>query len=95
MARFTVKANSVKDFEEAIKGVFSAIQKRQPKGIRYTLYRLSDGVTYLGLLELGEGVNNPLPELPEGQKFIESLQHWAAEPPARDQLTAIGLYQCL
>jgi len=31
MARFTVKANSVKDFEEAIKGVFSAIQKRHPK----------------------------------------------------------------
>lgn len=93
MARFTVKPNRVTEFEEAAKGVFSVVQKKQLKGIRYTLCRLSDGLTYLGLLKLGEGVNNPLPELPEGKKFIESLQNWTAEPPTRDQLTAIGWYQ--
>jgi hypothetical protein len=41
MARFTVKPNRVTEFEEAAKAVFSAVQNKQPKDIRYTLCRLA------------------------------------------------------
>ena len=75
--------------------MISAVQNKQPKGVRYTLCRLSDGITYLDLLELGEGVNNPLPELRERKKFLESVENWVAEPPIRDQLTVITAYQSL
>ena len=94
MARFTVKPNSISEFEQAAKGLFAAVQRSRPKGIiGYTLSRLSDGVTYLGLLELENGVNNPLPELPEGGEFLESLANWTTEVPARDQLSVIGSYR--
>jgi hypothetical protein len=49
----------------------------------------------VGLLELGEGVNNLLPELLEGKKFLESAENWLAEPHTRDQLTVIAAYQSL
>jgi hypothetical protein len=94
MARFKVKPSCANQFEEAAKGVFAAVRENQPKGIRnYVLCRLSDGFTYLGLLELHDGMSNPLLEMPEGKKFLESVQNWVAEAPVRDQLTSIGSYQ--
>jgi hypothetical protein len=93
MARFKVKSDSVKEFEDAVHRVFGVVEQKLPKGIRYTISRLSDGMTYVGLLELDEGVENPLPTLPEAKKFLESLGNWMAEPPVRDQLTAIGSYR--
>jgi hypothetical protein len=93
MARFKVKPERATEFEEAAKRLFADIQEKLPDGMRYTLGRLSDGVTYVGLLELDDGIENPLPGLPEGKKFLESLPTWAAEPPARDQLTVIGSYR--
>ena len=93
MARFRVKREKVKEFEEAAQRLFAAVQEKPPKGMRYTMCRLSDGVTYTGLLELDDGVDNPLPALPEGKKFLESLPNWTAEPPVRDQLTMIGVYR--
>ncbi len=93
MARFKVKPDSVREFEEAAKRLFAALERKLPKGIHYALCRSSDSVTYVGLLELDDGVDNPLPALPEGKKFLESLQNWIIEPPIRDQLTGIGSYR--
>lgn len=92
MARFKVKAEKAKEFEDAAEAVFKAVEKKRPKGVRYTLCRLSDGFTYLGLLELEDGIANPLPELPEGKKFLEGLQNWTVEPAIRDELTPVGSY---
>jgi hypothetical protein len=57
--------------------------------------RLSDGVTYAAMLELDDGVDNPLSALPVGKRFLERLPNWTAEPPVRDQLTVIGAYRFL
>jgi hypothetical protein len=96
MVRFKVKPSCVDQFEEAAKGVFAAARENRPKGVRnYVLCRLSDGHTYLALVELHDGLSNPLLEVPEGKKFLENVQNWVAEPPIRDQLTSIGSYQSL
>jgi hypothetical protein len=94
MARFKVKGGCIKEFEKAARRLFAGVREKRPKAIRYyTMCRLSDGITYLGLLELDDGANNPLPELPEGKNFQEDLANWIVEPPVRDQLTLIGSYQ--
>ena len=76
-----VKAAHVTDVEAAAKRMFAAIQQVQPQGIRYTSCRLSDGV------------DNPLPALPEFRAFQEGLKQWIAEPPTSEQLTVIGSYR--
>jgi len=93
MVRATVKAAQVTEVEAAVKRVFAALQHEQPQGIRYASCRLPDGVTYVVLLELDDGVDNPLPALPEFRAFQETLKNSMAEPPISDQLTVIGSYR--
>jgi RNA polymerase sigma factor (sigma-70 family) len=55
--------------------------------------RLPDGVTYLNPLQLEDGVQNPLPALPEGRQFQEKLKSWLAQPASSDSLTIVGSYR--
>jgi hypothetical protein len=85
MVRSNVKAENVQQVEAAVKRVFAAIERKQLKGIRYASCRLSDGVTYVALLKLDDGVDNPLPTLPEFREFQENLKNWIAESPIPDR----------
>jgi hypothetical protein len=92
-ARFKLKKESVADFEVTRDKILSALAQDQPKGIRYTWCKLSDGVTFLGLLELDDGVRNPLPDIPAGKEFLENIKHWVVEPPIREELSIVGSYE--
>jgi hypothetical protein len=72
MVRSKVKAKSVAEVEAAITKVFSAIERAQPAGVRYASSRLEDGVTFVALLELEGGVDNPLKALPAFVEFQET-----------------------
>lgn len=93
MARATVKATAVTDIEEAGRRVFEALEREQAQGFRYMTCRLPDGVTYLNVWELEDGVDNPLSNMPEARAFQEGLKAWVAEPPIYEQLTVVGSYR--
>jgi hypothetical protein len=93
MVRSKVKTENVGEVEAAVQRLFAAIQQAQPHGIRYASCRLADGVTYVATLELDDGVENPLPALPEFREFQANLKAWTAEPPIPEQLTVIGSYR--
>ena len=93
MVRSKVKATQVADVEAGIKHLFATLQQAQPEGIRYASRRLADGVTYVVLLEIDEGVDNPLPALPAFQAFQETLKISMVEPPTAEQLTVSGSYR--
>lgn len=92
MIRAIAKAEHTDDIDQSVRRMFAAVDKAQPKGIRYTSYRLPDGVTYVAALELSDGVENPLPAIPEFQEFQAGLGQWLAEPPAVEQLEVVGSY---
>jgi hypothetical protein len=50
-------------------------------------------VTSVAVLELDDGVDNPLPALPEFRAFQEHLKNWMAEPPISEPVTVIGSYR--
>lgn len=93
MVQARVKADQVAAIEEAGRRVYEALEREQVQGIRYTTCRFPDGVTYLNLLELDDGVDNPILDLPEGRAFQEGLKTWMAEPPDSQRLTVIGSYR--
>ncbi len=93
MVRSKMKAEHVTELEAAAKRLFTALQQARPNGIRYASCRLPDGVTYVAVLELEDGVDNPLPALPEFRAFQENIKNWMAEPPISEQLTVIGSYR--
>jgi hypothetical protein len=92
MLRAKVKAERVADVEAAVRTMFSAIEQAQPKGIRYASSRLSDGATFVILLGLEDGIENPLPSVPASREFQEDLKNWLAEPPIPEELTVVGSY---
>jgi hypothetical protein len=92
MLRAKVRAESVGDVDAAAKTMFAAIEQAQPAGVRYASCKLSDGVTFVVLLGLDEGIENPLATVPEFREFQENLKDWLAEPPIPEQLTVVGSY---
>ncbi|MEX5632169.1 hypothetical protein [Parafrankia sp. FMc2] len=88
-----MKADRAAETEAAVRSLFAALEEARPQGIRYTSCRLADGVTYVVLLQIEEGIDNPLPRMPEFLQFQENLKEWLAEPPVPDQVAVIGDYQ--
>jgi hypothetical protein len=93
MIRAKVKTESAADVEVAARRMFSAIEQARPRGVRYASCRLADGATFVILLDLEDGSENPLPTLPAFREFQDALTEWLAAPLLREQLTVIGSYR--
>jgi hypothetical protein len=93
MVQAKIKAESVTDVQAAAKNMFAAINAAQPEGIRCASCLLPDGETFVALLQVDDGVENPLPGLPEFREFIEGTEASRAEPPNVQPLTVIGSYR--
>lgn len=98
MVRSTIKAEHVTDVEAAFARVVVALEETQTKGVRYAVSRIDGdpgdgGVTFVALVHLDDGVDDPLPALPAFTEFQDGLQRWHAVPPTVEQLTVVGSYQ--
>jgi hypothetical protein len=91
--RAKVKEEHVAEAEAAVRRMFAAIEREQLEGIRYASVKLEDGATFLALLEVADGVENPLADLPEAQEFYGRLPDWYAEPPEVRPGTVVGSYR--
>jgi hypothetical protein len=60
-----------------------------------TLKSPSYGETFLALLELEEGVDNPLPGIAAAEEFQENLRNWVVEPPIWEELEVGGWYRSI
>jgi hypothetical protein len=92
MVRFTTTEANLGAVEAGIDSMITAISQAKPAGTRYTATKLADGVTFMLLLELAEGTDNPLPSIPEARAFQAQMPTWAKEPPAPQPLTVLGSY---
>ena len=93
MVRAKLKEEHVAEAEAAVKRMFAAIEREGLEGIRYASAKLEDGVTFLAMLEVEDGVENPLPGLPEAQEFYAQLPGWYVEPPEFGPVTLVGSYR--
>jgi len=93
MIRAKVEPTMVAEVEKAATSMFAAIEAAQPDGVRYASCRLPDGVTFVALLALDKGIDNPLEAIDEFRAFQASLKGWLAEPPSAEPLQIIGSYQ--
>jgi hypothetical protein len=87
MSRTKIKPDQREAILAAGKGVIEALEREQPQGIRYATLALPDGVSFVTLVAIDDGIDNPLLALPEYQKFAEGFKDWIAEPPTAEHLT--------
>ena len=53
------------------------------------------GETFVALLELEEGVDNPLPGIAAAEEFRENLRNWVVEPRTWEELEVGGSYRSI
>jgi hypothetical protein len=72
----------------------AALGDERPAGIRrYALGTLPDGVTFVGLLELDDGAENPLPAVPAARDLQRVLADWVVGgPPAPQPVRVVGAH---
>jgi hypothetical protein len=93
MAQFNIKPEFVRDFETARDRILIALNHQSPEGVRYTWCAIPNSTSFIGWLELEEGIENPLPNIDAGREFAANIQGWAAAPPIRQELRFIGSYK--
>src|SRR5262249_25929045 len=94
MAEAKIKVDNVTDVETAARKLFAAIDAAQPGGIRYAWCMQPDGETFVALVEVEDGAENPILALPEYHEIQAHMGEWIAEPPpGAQQLSVIGSYR--
>jgi hypothetical protein len=93
MASAKIKPGSVSDVRAATEKMFAAINRAQPDGIRYASLLLADGETFVAVVQVDEGAENPIPGFPEFRELQELVEGSRAKPPSVQPLTLVGSYR--
>jgi len=96
MVRYKTKPERAAENEDLIKKVFAALDRAKPDGIRYSSYRLADGVSFVHVAEyeMDDG-NNPLTSIPEFRAFTAGAKDRCEEQPATVEMTVVGSYDAV
>ena len=80
MVEAKIRRESVTDVQAAAEKMFAAINAAQPEGIRYASSLLPDGETFVALLQVDDGVKNPLLGFPPNS--ASSWKVWRPRVPS-------------
>jgi hypothetical protein len=92
MVRPKVKDESVDEAAAGVRDLFATLDRVRPEGLRYASTRVVDSSTFVILLELAEGIEDPREAIPEYQRFLEQLKGWVDGPPVIERLDVVGSY---
>ena len=96
MVRYDVADEGVAEVADAIEKAFEAVRSQQPEGIRYAYLRRTGSTEFVALLELDEGVENPLPGIEAARRLQATVAKWALGPgPTPQPLDLLGDYRML
>jgi hypothetical protein len=96
IVRYKVKPGRAEENEQFIKRVFEALERERPSGLRYSSYKLSDGVSFVHVAsqEMADGTN-VLTALPEFKEFTADIKSRCDEPPVSTEWTEVGSFDTL
>lgn len=92
IVRYKLKAGRVRENEELVRAVYQELEQTQPAGLRYSTFKLDDGLTFIHIAETEDG-HRPLPELDAFQKFQSGIKERCDEPPIVSGLERIGSFR--
>jgi hypothetical protein len=92
MLRQKVKDESVEEAAAAARELFATLDRVRPEGLRYASTRVVDSSTFVALIELADGIEDPRLAIPEYLRFLEQLKAVVDGPPVIEQLDVVGSY---
>lgn len=93
LIRYTTRPEHAASNEELIRAVFTELGQSQPEGLRYAAFKLSDGATFVHLVqnEHGDKPSRLLTVKAFGE-FQQGLAERRAGGPTREELIPVGSY---
>jgi hypothetical protein len=85
--RYQTRPDAADENQRLIENVFAELAATAPPGLRYSTFRLADGITFVHVVD-GAG----LPELAAFQEFQRALGDRLAGSLTRDDATLVGSY---
>jgi len=91
--RYQVRPEAAQDNQRLIEAVMAELADSDPGGLRYTAFRLADGVTFVHLAVTEDGGRNPLADSPAFAAFQRDLAgRQAPGTRSRETATPLGSY---
>ncbi len=91
MVRYKVKTDRGDENARLIQAVFAELAEKRPPGLRYTSYRLADGVSFVHIATT-EGAENPLQAIEAFKRFTSAIKDRCEEPPVTTDFSVVGTY---
>lgn len=91
MVRYKTHPEHADTNARLIHAVFDELRSLTPDGIRYTTYRLADGVTFIHLASHAHDPSR-LTSLPAFKAFQANIKERCAEPPLVTELSILDSY---
>ncbi|WP_412537948.1 hypothetical protein R8Z50_18995 [Longispora sp. K20-0274] len=85
--RYQTTPEAADENQRLVENVFAELAATAPAGLRYSTFRLADGVTFVHVVD-GEGVT----DLAAFQEFQRTLGERLAVGPNREDATLVGSY---
>jgi len=93
MVRYTVKPGRAAENERYIEQVFAELARVAPAGVKYAVFRLEDGVTFVHLYaHESDDDSGLLPTLEAFKAFRAGLNERCEVAPVRPPLHSVGSY---
>jgi hypothetical protein len=89
--RYRTKPEHADENARLIREVFAELAASRPEGLRYTAFRLDDGVSFVHVAAL-DGHANPLNESDAFARFQAGIADRCAEGPIPADATVVGSY---
>ncbi|HEX2284799.1 MAG TPA: hypothetical protein VHI10_08245 [Mycobacterium sp.] len=94
IVRYDIDEDGVDDVVNAVAAAFAAVNEQRPGGIRWTYWRRAGSTEFVALLELDDGVENPLPAIDACRELQAVIAKWVpGEPPTPQPLQLLGSYR--
>ncbi len=95
IVRYKVKPSAAQENEALIRAVFEQLERDQPEGLRYQVFKQADGVSFVHVSAFDAPDGNPLTKLAAFKQFASGVQDRCDDPPVTSELQPIGRYDFL
>jgi hypothetical protein len=92
MVRYRVKPERVEENEELVRAVYDELRRTKPAGLRYTTFKLDDGVSFVHLA-FTEDARSPLSNVKAFEEFQKDIRDRTDEAPVVSELDQIGSFR--
>lgn len=89
--RYTTKPDTADENQRLVEQVFAELAEKQPDDLRYATFRLSDGLTFVHIVQAAEG-SDSLTSLAAFKEFNNGFRERAEDWPDREKVTIVGSY---